>query len=60
MVIRFVDVAKNNSEGFVGYHLCKERTAEVIKQIIIDALLEVELSMSYCCGQSYDVTGDIV
>ena len=49
------------SKGFDGYHLFEEGTTrEAIKRIIIDALSELRLSMSNCCGQSYDGTGDMV
>ena len=46
LVITFVDVAKNNCEGFVGNHLCEEgTTGEAINQTIINALSELGLSM---------------
>ena len=52
---------KNYCEGFVVYHLCEEQTTgEAINQIIIYALSELGLSMSYCHSQSYDGTRDIV
>ena len=53
LVIRFIDGAKNIYEGFVGYHLCEGTTGDAIKRIIINALSELRLLMSYCRGQSY-------
>ena len=60
MVVRFVDTSRNMREEFVGFHLCEEGTSgEAIKQLILNAISDLGLSMDDCRGQSYDGAGNM-
>ena len=59
LVLRFVDSARNREE-FVGFRLCGEDTSgEAIKDLIINSVTDLGLTMNECRGQSYDGAGNM-
>ena len=60
LVIRFVDASRNIREEFVGFHLCDDGTSgEAVKEIILNGVSDLGLSMDDCRGQSYDGAGNM-
>lgn len=60
VVIRFLDSTKTIGEKFVGFHFFEEgTTGQAIKQLILDAVTELGLSMDDCRGQCYDSAGNM-
>lgn len=60
VVIRFLDSTKTVREEFVGFYLCEDgTTGAAIKDLIIDAVADLGLSMDDCRGQCYDGAGNM-
>ena len=60
LVVWFVDASRNIREEFLGFHLCDEGTSgEEFKQLILNAISDLGLSMDDCRGQSYDGAGNM-
>ena len=60
LVLRFVDSSGIIREEFVGFHLCgEETTGEAIKDLILNSITGLGLSMDDCRGQSYDGAGNM-
>lgn len=60
VVIRFLDSTKTVREEFVGFYFCEDvTTGAAIKDLIIGAVVELELSMDDCRGQCYDGAGNM-
>jgi len=60
VVIRFLDSTKTVREEFVGFYLCEDGTTGAgIKDLIIDAVADLGLSMDDCRGQCYDGAGNM-
>ena len=55
IVIRFVDKNQTIREKFAAFHPCEEGTTGLaIKNLIMNALTELGISMNDCCGHCYD------
>ena len=60
LVLRYVDSSKNIREEFVGFYLCgEETTGNAIKELIINTVRDLGLTMDNCRGQSYDGAGNM-
>ena len=60
LVIRFVDNKQTIREEFAGFHICEEGTTGLaIKNVIINAVTELGISMNDCRGQCYDGAGNM-
>ena len=60
LVLRYVDSSKNIREEFVGFRLCgEETTGNAIKELIINSVRDLGLTMDNCRGQSYDGAGNM-
>ena len=60
LVIRFVDNKQTNREEFAGFHICEEGTTGLaIKNVIINAVTELGISMNDCRGQCYNGAGNM-
>ena len=60
LVIRFVDASRNIREEFVGFHLCDDGTSgEAVKQLILNGISDLGLSMDDFRGQSYYGAGNM-
>ena len=52
LVLRYVDSSKNIREEFVGFYLCgEETTGNAIKELIINTVRDLGLTMDNCRGQ---------
>lgn len=52
--LRWVDHNLQDHENFIGFYEVKDITAETFTSSIKDALLQVQIDISMCCGQCYD------
>ena len=60
LVLRYVDSSKNIREEFVGFRLCgEETTGNATKELIINSVRDLGLTMDNCRGQSYDGAGNM-
>ena len=60
LVLRYVDSSKNIPDQFVGFRLCgEETTGNAIKELIINSVRDLGLTMDNCRGQSYDGAGNM-
>ena len=60
LVIRFVDNKQTIREEFAGFHICEEGTTGLaIKNVIINAVTELGISVNDCRGQCYDGAGNM-
>ena len=55
-----LDSSKNIREEFVGFRLCgEETTGNTMKELIINSVRDLGLTMDNCRGQSYDGAGNM-